>query len=513
MSGAQDGANAMTRGDWSSMASMLIPTLRSGTYIDGKFQDAESGAKFDTLNPATGGFLASVARGGDADIDRAVRSGRRVFRTGTWSRMAPRNRMNVLYRLARLIEENRDTLALLDCLDVGKPIARPLNYDVAQAALTFQFFAECVDKMEGAVTNTDPGALHMVLREPLGVVGCITPWNYPLMMAAWKCAPALAAGNSVVLKPAEQSPLSALMLASLFTEAGGPDGVFNVVPGFGEEAGKALATHMDVDKLSFTGSTDVGRRMFVYAGQSNMKRVSTECGGKSPHIVLDDVADLDAAVSAAIHGVYANQGEVCAAGTRLLVQRGVHDAFVERFVTLAPTLYKAGDPLDPATTLGSLVSREHQQGVLRAIDTARREGARQVLGGLVDSSLAAGAFVAPTLFTDVQPGMQIAREEIFGPVGGLMKFEHLSEAVKIANDSVFGLAAGVWTSDLNNAHALARDLESGMVWVNCYFDSDMTQPWGGYKQSGQGRDKCFETLIAHTQSKSVWINLPTKGAI
>jgi gamma-glutamyl-gamma-aminobutyraldehyde dehydrogenase len=345
----------------------------------------------------------------------------------------------------------------------------------------------------------------MIVREPLGVVACVTPWNYPLMMAAWKVAPALAAGNSVVLKPAEQSPLSALLLAKIFAEAGVPDGVFNVVNGFGEDAGKALALHMEVDKIGFTGSTEVGKLMLVYAGQSNMKKVTTECGGKSPQIILPD-ADLDTAVTYCVNNIYTNQGEVCSASSRLLAHEDIYDEFVAKFIEEAKR-FSPGDPLDPATTMGPLVTREQQKRVLGYIDIGKKEGGDLVLGGGIPAGLEAGNYVQPTLFKGVVREMTIAREEIFGPVGAVMRFSDYDEAIAIANDSLYGLASGVWTKDLVTAHRMARDLENGIVWVNCYEHGDMTQPWGGYKQSGQGRDKCFETILAHMQTKSVWVNL------
>jgi len=333
------------------------------------------------------------------------------------------------------------------------------------------------------------------------------PWNYPLMMASWKCAPALAAGNSVVLKPAEQSPLSALLLARILAEAGVPDGVFNVVNGYGEDAGRALALHMDVAKIAFTGSTEIGKLMMVYAGQSNMKRVSTECGGKTPQIILKDVGDLDVAVSYAVNGIYGNQGEVCNAGSRLLVQESLAASFIERFRKKAAESFKPGDPLDPATTMGPLVTEEQQKRVLGYIEAGKAGGAQLAMGGTVPSGLAHGNYVSPTLFTGVTSSMKIAQEEIFGPVAAVIPFKDVAEATRIANDSIYGLAASIWTSDLTTAHKLARDVEAGVVWVNCFDHGDMTMPFGGYKQSGQGRDKCFETVLAHLQTKSIWINL------
>jgi acyl-CoA reductase-like NAD-dependent aldehyde dehydrogenase len=338
-------------------------------------------------------------------------------------------------------------------------------------------------------------------------VGLIVPWNYPLLMAAWKLAPALSMGNSVVLKPAEQSPSSAVLLASLFMEAGGPPGVFNVVQGFGHEAGAALALHMNVDKIGFTGSVEVGKKMFIYAGQSNMKRVTTDCGGKSPQIILADVADLDRAVSYAVNGIYANQGEVCNAGSRLLVQDSIYDEFIERFSAVAQGRYLPGDPFDPGTRMGSMVSFEQQKRVLGYIDKANVEGGRLVFGGGIPKGLEQGAYVSPTLYADVSPEMTLAREEVFGPVAAAIRVTGLEHALEIANDSIYGLAASVWTQNIDKALTFARDVEAGIVWVNCFDHGDMTQPWGGFKQSGNGRDRCLEALTHYSQTKSVWVHL------
>ncbi|MGB6006760.1 aldehyde dehydrogenase [Castellaniella sp.] len=495
----------LTFAQWKERAAQA--KIRTRHYIDGEFRDAIGGGVFSVVNPADGSVLAKVGKGGADDIDVAVASARKTFKDGVWSRMDPRDRMDVLYRLAGLIERDAEEFALLDTLCMGKPISDMLAGDVPFSQLTFQFFAECIDKMTGHLTNTDANSLHYISREPLGVVGCIVPWNYPLMMAAWKVAPALAAGNSVVLKPAEQSPLSALLLAELFVEAGGPPGVFNVVNGLGEEAGKALALHRDVDKISFTGSVEVGKLMLIYAGQSNMKRVSTECGGKSPQIILADAVDLDVAAEYVVNGIFANQGEVCSAGSRILVQSSIHDDFLARVLDKASNAFAPGHPLDPATTMGPLVTREQRERVLGYVAHGREEGATLAYEGSLGSAVEGGFYVAPTLFTEVRPAMRIAREEIFGPVAAVMSFETPDEAIRIANDSIYGLAASVWTGSLSRAHRMARDIEAGMIWVNCYDHGDMTQPWGGYKQSGNGRDKCFEALLAHTQTKSVWVHL------
>jgi gamma-glutamyl-gamma-aminobutyraldehyde dehydrogenase len=390
---------------------------------------------------------------------------------------------------------------------MGKPISDMLVSDLPAVVQTLRFMAECIDKVEGAVTSTEWSVVHFVLREPLGVVGAISPWNYPLLMATWKIAPALAAGNSVVLKPAEQSPLSALRLAELFCEAGGPPGVLNVVNGMGEVAGKALALHPDVAKLTFTGSTEVGKLILQYAGQSNMKHVALECGGKSPQIFVGDLPDLDRAVRAAYTGIFSNMGEVCNAGSRILVDRSIYTDFVDRFASRGRDAYQPGDPLDPATNMGPLVTTEAQRRVLGYIESGRKEGARLVFGGGVPKGLERGAYVAPTLFADVDNRMTIARDEIFGPVASVIPFGSLDEAVAIANDTIYGLAAGIWTRDLDKAHRLIKEIEAGVIWVNCFDEGDMTQPFGGIKQSGNARDKCFESLLAYTQSKSAWIRL------
>jgi len=486
-------------------AGKLKPETRH--FIDGKFVASKKGKTFQTINPATGDVIAEMARGDASDVDAAVKAARKAFKSGVWSRMAPRDRMTIVYKFAKLIEENALEFALLDTTDMGKPISEMLNIDIPGAVMTFQYFGETIDKMEGQVTATAASEFHYILRQPLGVVGCIVPWNYPLMMGAWKTAPALAAGNSVILKPAEQSPLSANLLARLFMEAGGPAGVFNVVHGLGEEVGKALALHNDVDKIGFTGSTEVGKLMMVYAGQSNMKRVTTECGGKTPQIITADVPDLDTAVQYAVNGIYGNQGEVCNAGSRLIVDAKIHDEFVSKFLDKAKKSFCPGDPLDPSTTMGPLVTREQQKRVLSYIDIGKKEGAKLAMGGATPKGLDKGYYVAPTLFTGVKNDMRIAKEEIFGPVTGVLSYKKLDDAIAMANDSIYGLAASIWTSDVSAAHKAARDIEAGIVWVNCFDHGDMTSIWGGFKQSGMGRDKCLETLTTVTQTKSVWMHL------
>ncbi len=490
---------------WAKRASALKFETRH--FIDGAFQDSARASRFPVINPATGEVLTEVPAGSARDIDRAVKSARKAFNSRVWSRMAPRDRAAIISRFADLIEANAESFALLDTLCMGKPISDMLNIDIPQAVMTFRYFAEAIDKIEGAVTATDTAAFHYILREPLGVVGCVVPWNYPLLMSSWKVAPALAAGNTVVLKPAEQSPLSGLLMAQLFAEAGGPPGVFNVVNGLGETAGRALGLHPDVNKIAFTGSTEVGKMMLVYAGQSNMKRVSLECGGKTPQIFLADLEDLDTAVTYAINGIFGNMGEVCNAGSRLLVDKKLHDDFVHRFIEKGRQAYRPGNPLDPGTNMGPLVTAQQQKRVLGYVKKGQAEGARLEFGGDVPGNLGKGSFVNPALFSRVKNSMTIAQEEIFGPVASVIPVNGIDDAIRIANDSIYGLAAAVWTRDLATAHRAVRDLEAGVIWVNCFDHGDMTQPFGGYKQSGQGRDKCFESLLGYTQTKSAWIHL------
>lgn len=490
---------------WRDIASRELASPETRLFIDGDYRDSGSGGRFDSINPANREVIASVVSADESDVDAAVHTARRAFRSGSWSRMAPRERMEVLYRFAQLIDENAGQLAVLDTLDMGKPISDMLAVDIPASVETIQFMAEYIDKMEGSVTNTESDVMHMVLREPVGVVGAISPWNYPILMAVWKIAPALAAGNAVILKPAEQAPLSCLKLAELFVEAGGPAGIFNVINGVGEITGKALALHNDVDKVTFTGSTEVGKLMLQYAGQSNMKRVSLECGGKSPQVFMADVGNMDRAVAAAYNGIYANMGEVCNAGSRVLVERPIYDEFIDRFIADGKNAYVPGDPLNPATNLGPLVTDEAQNRVLSYIDIGKREGAQLKFGG--DAPDINGAYVNPTLFTDVNNDMRIAREEIFGPVASILPFDGIDEGIAIANDTIYGLAAGVWTSDLNKAHKLIKEIEAGVIWVNSFDEGDMTQPFGGYKQSGNARDKCIDSLISYTQQKSAWLRL------
>lgn len=489
---------------WQERASAL--KLRHQAFINGRFVDAEGGRTFATVNPATGQKLADVAACQASDVDTAVAAARHAFEAGAWSRQHPRERKRVLLRLAALIEQHTEELALLESLDMGKPISDALAYDLPETAKCFAWYGEAIDKQYDEIAPTGPEALATITREPVGVVAAVVPWNYPLMMASWKVAPALAAGNSVLLKPAEQSPLSALRLAELASEAGIPPGVFNVLPGLGPVTGQALGLHMDVDCLAFTGSTATGKRFMAYSSQSNLKRVWLECGGKSPHIVFDDCPDLDKAAQAAAVGIFSNQGEVCIAGSRLYVQNGIYDAFMAKVAQFAQSM-QPGDPLDPATTMGAIVDDAQMRRVLGYIESGLSEGATLRTGGRQTRHATGGYYVEPTIFDCPRQAMRIVNEEIFGPVLAAQRFSTEEEAVALANDSPYGLGAGLWTAQLGRAHRVSRRLRAGLVWVNCYFDGDISVPFGGVKQSGFGRDKSLHALDKYSDLKSTWINL------
>ncbi|MCD7441014.1 aldehyde dehydrogenase [Streptomyces lincolnensis] len=480
-------------------------TLPTQHHIDGT-DEPGGGAAFAVVSPRDGQVLRDVADAGPAEVDLAVAAARRAFDSGPWPRLAPADRGRILLRVAELLEERREDLALTISLEMGKPISDAYAVELRAAITTFRWYGQLAGKLTDESPHTSPDALALVTREPAGVVGAVVPWNFPLTLASWKVAPALAAGCTVVLKPSENSPLSALLLGRIATEAGLPPGVLNVVTGDGPVTGRALGLHPDVDVLAFTGSTAVGRHFLRYAADSNLKRVWLELGGKSPNIILPDAPDLEKAAATAAWGIFFNQGEMCTAPSRLLVHSSVADRVTEAIVARAGEL-RVGDPLDPATEMGALVGESHLGRVLGHIGTGLEEGARLRAGGGRTLAESGGSYLRPTVFDRVDPGMRLAREEIFGPVLSVLTFDDLDEAVRLANATEYGLAAGLWTSDLSTAHRVSRTLKAGTVWVNCYEEGDLTVPFGGMKQSGNGRDKSAHALEKYTELKTTWIQL------
>ncbi|QLF93445.1 aldehyde dehydrogenase [Pseudomonas sp. ABC1] len=490
--------------DWRQRAAQQ--RLIDRAIIDGEHRAAIRGATFAVTNPATGQVLAQVAACDEADVDQAVQSARRAFEAGTWAQRTPRERQQVLLRLAELLLAHRDELALLDSLSMGKPVMDAWNIDVPGAAGVLRWYAESIDKLYDQVAPSAPNVLATITREPLGVVAAVVPWNYPLDMAIWKIAPALAVGNSVLLKPAEQSPFSALRLAELALEAGLPAGVLNVLPGLGEQAGKALGLHPDVDGLAFTGSTEVGKYFMAYSAQSNLKQVWLECGGKSANLVFADCQDLDLAVEKAAFGIFFNQGETCSANSRLLLERSIHDEFVQRLVAKARD-WLPGDPLDPTSHAGAIVEARQTERIMAFIREAEAQGARCACGGRQLSVNGSDNFIEPTIFTGVTPDMRLANEEVFGPVLAVSVFDSEEEALRLANASPYGLAASVWSDDLNRAHRVARSLNVGTVSVNTVDALDPCVPFGGTKQSGFGRDLSLHAFDKYSQLKTTWFQL------
>jgi 4-(gamma-glutamylamino)butanal dehydrogenase len=488
---------------WTNLAATL--SIEGRAFIDGEYCAAASGRTFDCVSPIDGKVLAKIAECGEKDVDRAVAAARRAFDARTWAGLNPRERKATLLRWAALMRTHLDELALLETLDAGKPIGDTTTVDVPGAAYCVEWFAEAIDKVGGEVVPSDQHLVGLVTREPVGVVAAVVPWNFPILMASWKFGPALAAGNSVVLKPSEKSPLTAIRVAQLAHEAGLPAGVFNVVPG-GGEPGKWLALHQDVDCLAFTGSTNVGKLIMQYAGQSNLKRVWLELGGKSPNIVLPDCPDLERAARAAAGAIFYNMGEMCTAGSRLLVHREIKDAFLDQLIAAARG-YIPGNPLDPSTSMGAIIDTTQLERVLAYIEAGRAE-AKLLLGGARVNAESGGFYIEPTIFDVAQADAKIVREEIFGPVLSVITFDTVDDAVRIANDSEYGLAAAVWTANVTTAHEVARSLRAGTVWVNCYDEGgDMNFPFGGYKQSGNGRDKSLHALEKYTELKSTLVRL------
>jgi acyl-CoA reductase-like NAD-dependent aldehyde dehydrogenase len=499
-----DQSQEHTAARWHERARAVRPACLA--LVNGALVPSQSGETFECMSPIDGRKLASVAACDRADVDLAVAAARECFERRDWAGQSPAARKRVLLNFAQRVEAAGEELALLETLDVGKPIRDSLGVDVTATVTCLRWYAEAIDKIYDQIAPTDAASLALVTREPVGVVGAIVPWNFPMLMAAWKIAPVLAAGNSLVLKPSEKSPLSAIRLGELALEAGLPPGALQILPGYGQTAGAALAAHLDVDCITFTGSTATGKSVMQAAAQSNLKRVSLECGGKSPNIVMADFDDLDRVARTAAYAIFFNQGEMCSAGSRLLVQESIREPLLERIARIARTM-SPGDPLDPDTVLGAMVDEIQTQRVLDYIASGRSEGARLALGGQRVRRESGGCYIEPTVFDGVRQSMRIAREEIFGPVLATLSFRDLDEALRLANDVSYGLAAAIWTRDLRDAHRAARALRAGVIYVNCYDADDITVPFGGFKQSGFGRDRSLHAFDKYTELKTTWIDL------
>lgn len=498
----------LTREDYAATAAALRPPTNA--YINGKFVKAWSGRTFETVNPATGETLARVASCGPADVDYAVKKARQAFESGVWSRRAPAERKSVMIQWVKLIHRHHRELEVMESLDSGKPIRDCVTIDLPEVCHCLAWYAEAADKLYGQIAPAQDDAMGLIVREPAGVVACVLPWNFPLMMLAWKAGPARAAGNSVIVKPARQTSLTALRLAELATEAGIPPGVFNVLPGAGEEIGKAIGMHPDIDALSFTGSTEVGRLFLRYAADSNLKRVTLECGGKNPAVVLSDAADLDSVAEYVVQAVFWNMGENCTSNALLIAHEAIKKDLLARVLEKVKD-WRTGDPLDPANALGAMVSCSHFKQVLDYIARGRKEGAKLLLGGK-PLRQGKGLYIPPTIFDGVTPEMTIARDEIFGPVLAVLTAGSDDEAIAMANATPYGLQASVFAGHIKKALRAARDLRAGTVSVNCYNEGDITTPFGGYKLSGfGGRDKSLHAFDQYTELKTIWIDLSDRA--
>ncbi len=481
--------------------------FQTRAFIGGRFVEASQGKTFDTINPATGEKITNVSGCGKEDVLNAEKEARKAFEDGCWVKKSPAEKKEILFRLSELIMEHQEELAVMESVDSGKPIRDTLAGDIPDTALTFRWHAEAIDKLEDAITAGDGEHLSLVVREPLGVVGAVLPWNFPLQMAAWKLAPILASGNSCVVKPAKLTSLTLLKLAELAKEAGLPDGVLNVVPGDGSVIGEALGMHPELEALTFTGSTEVGKKLLAMSGKTNAKRILFEMGGKNPCIIMPDVKDLDHAAEEAVNAVFWNMGENCTSNSRLLVHKDIKDAFVEKVVEKTKAL-RTGNPLDPDNHLGAIVEKKHMNTILNYIQKGKEEGGKVLCGGGPILEETGGNFIAPTVFDGVTPEMTIAKEEIFGPVLAIIEFQTEEEALRIANDTEYGLQASLFTDDLSTAHRMSRALRAGTVSVNCYSEGDIGTPFGGFKQSGFfSRDKSLQANKQYTELKTIWIQL------